>query len=748
MNNRKIELLAPGGDVDSVKTAVLAGADAIYCGLHVFNARNRAENIKFEDLQGLLRLAHKHDCKIFLTLNIVFFHSEFSALFKLLNQLVNTNIDGIIVQDIGLFYILSEYFPTLKVHASTQVTTHNTGQLKFLKRWNAERVNLCRELNISEIKALTDVAHENSLAIEVFVHGSYCISFSGLCNMSSVHGGRSGNRGRCSQPCRENYMKTKQGKEFPLNLKDNSAYFNVKELHDVGVDSFKIEGRIKDFDYVHTVVKAWRKQLDYFVNRHDVIKDNRELYKVFNRDFTNAFLVGHLNDDMFIDNPMSYSGKYLVEKNGYALNTELLKKQNKIYEDKEIQKESLKTKIDAIDIGKIPLKIVLSGTSGSSLKTIVETPDNTYEFYSKSNLAKHGNKEVDLVALENKFSPINDTEFYIQNIELDIDGEFYLPFREITAIKNKILYILNGSKAIIPPVSVPNLKGRKNKNKNPTLSVVISDYNDLDLCEIDLVDVYFQLPNSLSGKVDEYVHLFQKYTNLIPWFPSVLIGDDYSYAVSFLKLLQPELIVTNNSGIANEACESAISWIAGPLLNITNSYSVLALKEKFNCHGAFISNEVPKQQISFIQKPEDFQLFFSIYHPITLMTSRTCFFRTVTGCNKETMDSSCLLNCTKQAVIINENKETFHIEKTKGCYNTMYSPFNLLNLDVVNDIKHKFDGFFLDLRDVKTETNVELNNFELIKLFKNYVEGNADAAEKIKQNVYPTSNSQYSARVL
>ena len=180
---RTIELLAPGGDIDSIKAAILAGADAIYCGLNKFNARNRAKNIDFKDLNGILSLAHGNNCKVYLTLNIIILGSEIRALMGLLNKLVNTSIDGVIVQDLGLFYLLNSYFNDLKIHASTQLTTHNEGQIKFLHKLNAVQINLSRELNIDEIRSLTLVANENKILTEIFIHGSYCISFSGICYM-------------------------------------------------------------------------------------------------------------------------------------------------------------------------------------------------------------------------------------------------------------------------------------------------------------------------------------------------------------------------------------------------------------------------------------------------------------------------------------------------------------------------------------------------------------------------------------
>ena len=331
---RNIELLAPGGDIDSIKAAILAGADAVYCGLDKFNARGKAVNISFNDLNGILRLAHKNNCKVFLTLNIIIVQSEIPALFGLLNKLINTSIDGIIVQDLGLLYLLTTYFKNLKIHASTQLTTHNIGQLEFLHKLKVTQVNLSRELNIEEITELTKFAHKKNILTEVFVHGSNCISFSGLCYMSSVHNGSSGNRGRCSQPCRDQYLQTEIGKDFPLNLKDNSAYFDLKEIIDAGVDSIKIEGRIKKFHYVYTVVDAWRKQLESFYAENKLISNNTNLYKVFNRDFSNAFLKGNITKTMFIDNPRDNSAQHRADMNGCISNEDMEKAKKELYDEK------------------------------------------------------------------------------------------------------------------------------------------------------------------------------------------------------------------------------------------------------------------------------------------------------------------------------------------------------------------------------------------------------------------------------
>ncbi|MCI5223125.1 MAG: hypothetical protein D3924_10730 [Candidatus Electrothrix sp. AR4] len=428
---QEIELLAPGGDLDSIKAAIVAGANAIYCGLDKFNARNRAKNIAFEDLHGILRLAHKNDCQIFLTLNIIIVESEIPTLIRLLNKLVKTKIDGVIVQDVGMLYLLGKYFPGLKIHASTQLTTHNAGQIRFLSKLKATRVNLSRELSLHEIKELASTGHENNMLTEVFVHGSYCISFSGLCYLSSVHGGKSGNRGRCSQPCRDQYETTAAGNNFPLNLKDNSAYADLRELADAGVDSIKIEGRIKKFHYVYTVVKAWKKQLMRLYHHDKLIADKSDLYKVFNRDFSNGFLAGDINRSMFIDNSRDNSAIHRAEIKGGCTDENIEQAKRELYDLKTEIIHLVSNEIERLSIEKAPLTLTLSGKVGTPLKVSVETPDTSFFVLSDSIFQKNRqaaqslNEEVVLKRLK----ALNDTEYFIQHIDVEnLQHDLFIPF--------------------------------------------------------------------------------------------------------------------------------------------------------------------------------------------------------------------------------------------------------------------------------------------------------------------------------
>ena len=740
---RKIELLAPGGDIDSIKAAIIAGADAIYCGLDKFNARNRAVNINIKDLDGILNLAHRNNCKVFITLNIIIVQSEIPALIKLLNKLINTRIDGIIIQDLGLFYLLSKYFKGFNIHASTQLTTHNEGQINFLRKLSAIRVNLSRELNINEIKDLTLIGHKDMLT-EVFVHGSYCICFSGICYISSVHGGKSGNRGRCSQPCRDRYLTTPEGKNFPLNLKDNSAYYDLKELSDAGVDSIKIEGRIKKFDYVYTVVNCWRKQINSFYNQNRLINDNSDLYKVFNRDFSNSYLKGDINKDMFIDNPRDNSVKHLSVINTYSTNKKMVKDQIEFYEEKAETTTIVKNKIKQLSIDKAPLIISISGTIDTPLAISVKTPDTSFVVFSEKNLINAGKYTLNYDIILTRFKALNNTEYYIKHLELkNLQLNLFLSFKEITSIKNRILFILNGSKEIIAPIDVPLLQKQSVLKIKSTLSVLISSHKDLHLCNKTSVDIFYQLPDCIENKFYDFVDLFLSNKKLIPWFPSILIGESYNAAVKFLQKVQPKLIVTNNTGIAYEANKKGISWIAGPYLNIVNSFSLLCLKENFNCYGSFISNEITKNQIKAIIKPNNFKLYYSIYHPILLMTSRQCLFHQVTGCNKNRIDEKCIQECTKSSSITNLKNVSFLIEKTEGNYHCIYNNNNFLNTDIVTDLPDIFSSFFIDLRDIKTDTQIYMDKSRTIKLFENLLDGNPDSKKELKQMIHPSTNTQY-----
>ncbi|EPW6430023.1 U32 family peptidase [Vibrio parahaemolyticus] len=659
MTRDQFELLAPGGDLDSIKAAIAAGADAIYCGLDRFNARNRATNLTLDNLNGVLTLAHQHSCKIFLTLNVLILESEIPAIVRLLSQLNTTKIDGVIVQDLGLAYILKHHFPDLDVHASTQLNTHNEGQILFLNQLTASRVNLSRELNIDEIKHLAQFGREHNVMMEVFVHGSYCIGFSGICYISSARNGASGNRGRCSQPCREQYETTKTGNNYPLNMKDNSAFGDLEALADAGVYSLKVEGRIKKSHYVYTVVDNWRQQIDRLCEGLELSEDTTELYTVFNRDFSNAFLQGDFGKAMYIDNPRDHAVKHFskVYQCQSADDVQAVKK--KLYDDKTAIIEKVAEQTKSFDV-------TSTQVSGSSLKGSIDVP------------------------------------------------------------------------------TLPALPQPEPRQGAPKLSVLISSAQEAMLCEYHNIDVYYQLPMGLSGELSAMIELFQANPMLKPWFPAILIGEDYQAARVFLETIQPELLITNNSGVGMIAKELGLGWVAGPQMNTVNSYAFKCLQYEFAASGAFVSNELNMKQMRHIKRPQNMRSFYSIYHPNTLLTSRQCLFQQTEGCRKVKVNKGCLKRCDKRTSIINLKDNPYVVQKQKGSHNSIYSEHNVLNLQVLHDLPQLFTDVLIDLRDIQTETKVSASKPELIDAFLALLEEYSEqTVQTLNAMIQPTANAQY-----
>ncbi len=745
--NKKIELLAPGGDVEAIKAGIIAGANAVYCGLDNFNARNRAANLSFDDLPGILHLAHQHDCEVFLTLNVVILEQELASLIKLLNKLVNTKIDGIIVQDLGIFNLVKKHFPSLSVHASTQLTSHNEGQIKFLAKIGATRVNLSRELNINEIKSLTSVAHKHELLSEVFVHGALCVAFSGQCYSSSVSVGNSGNRGSCSQACRDEYEITEAGAKYPLNLKDNSAYFDLPALVDAGVDSLKVEGRIKNAHYVYTVVDTWRKQIDAFEKSGQLQNDDTNLHRVFNRDFTNSFLTGNLTKDMFIDSPRDYSLQHAVKESKVVLLKDIEQVKNDHYQQKNRLGDELAEKIKDISIAKQSISLSFTGKLNQplTLNIIVGDNEKTHRLETESTLSAAQQSPIDQSALEKSFKNFAFNNFDINDFNCTgLDENLSIPFKEITTLKNQATLLLTDSAKIIPHVNIPELVKHKKPSNKPSLSILIADVKDLYLCDLTDADVYFKLPESLKKGCNKHIDILLDNPRLIPWFPAVLIGKDYDESVRILEQVRPKRIVSNNTGIAYKAFEMGIEWIAGPFLNTTNSYVLLTLQEELNCAGAFISNEINRLQIKKIARPDNFKLLYSIYHPILLMTSRQCFFQRTVGCEKPSIEDGCMLKCEKSTTITNVKGVSYAVDKQKGGYPSIYNNEQFLNVDIVKDLGDLFDEFFIDLTDIGSGSKAAPDKAQLITQFENMLNGDETAPQNLEQIVELSTRNQYS----
>lgn len=329
--SENLELLAPAGDMESLKVAIGNGANSVYFGANYFNARKKAKNISDEEMEEAIDYAHLHSCRAYLTLNTLLLDEELDMAAELAGMAGRYGIDAVIVQDLGFAAMLKNNYPDLPIHASTQATIYDEYAIDACACIGFSRIILPRELSIPEIKRLTQYAKTKGIETEVFAHGALCVSYSGQCVMSSLIGGRSGNRGECAQPCRLPYDLTvlKRPKNQPtphLATKDISAFDHIEELIKAGVASIKIEGRMRSPEYVGEVIREFRTQIQYVINKmkfdrfEPAMKEMRKgsvenLLLAFNRggNFSDHYLTGHKGPDMMAGSHVGSFGVLLGE---------------------------------------------------------------------------------------------------------------------------------------------------------------------------------------------------------------------------------------------------------------------------------------------------------------------------------------------------------------------------------------------------------------------------------------------------
>lgn len=413
--NRDVEILAPAGSMECLRAAVAAGADAIYLGGTKFGARAYAQNLSEEDLVQAIKYVHIHGRKIYMTVNTLLKDRELNELYAYLLPYYKAGLDGVIVQDIGAVKFIGEYFPEMPVHASTQMTITNTLGADFLKRYGITRVVPARELSLKEIR---DMKKQTGLEMECFVHGALCYCYSGQCLLSSMIGGRSGNRGQCAQPCRLPYQTEGKKPADLMSLKDLCTIDILPELIDAGIDSFKIEGRMKQPEYVYTVVKMYRKYADQYLklqkegkgksSYHVSEADKRELLATYQRrGYCEGYYYQHNGKDMVsLKRP----------KNGRDGSAE-----EKPWQDIKVQE-----KINGI----------LTLSVGNRAKLTVSCGDVTVECIGQEVQAAQ-KQPLDPARIEKQMRKTGNTEFTFDNLEILIEGNVFLPMQALNELRRE-----------------------------------------------------------------------------------------------------------------------------------------------------------------------------------------------------------------------------------------------------------------------------------------------------------------------
>ena len=472
-----VELLAPAKDIECAMTAINCGADAVYIGASDFGARKKAGN-SLEDIKKIVDYAHLFNVKIYVTVNTVLYDEELKEVEKLIKNLYEIGVDALIIQDLG---ILKLDLPPIELHASTQCHNLDIEKIKFLQSLNLLRIVLPRELSLQEIKTIKE---KTKAELEFFVHGALCVSYSGQCYLSHAIGGRSANRGECAQPCRNKYSLVDENgnylikNKYLLSLKDFCLIDNLEELADSGVFSFKIEGRLKDKDYVKTVVSAYKKKIEKTKNLKNssdgivITAFEPDITKVFNRGFTkyniekdninsidtpknrgefigtvkslfkNGFEINlnkgielHQNDGIctFINNELKGSTVTKIQGNKIFLLSELkLKKGDKIFRnlDFEYQKYAQNSSVQR----KLPIDISVY-FGNEKITFSAQKGDNKTEITIKNDFEPAKNDQTENI--KKQFSKMGDTVFILKNIDIKGVSPF-IPVSKLNEIRRDL----------------------------------------------------------------------------------------------------------------------------------------------------------------------------------------------------------------------------------------------------------------------------------------------------------------------
>ena len=442
---KEIELLAPVGSFDSLKAAVQNGANAVYLGGKDFSARASANNFDREELKEAVKYAHIRDVRVFVTTNTLIKQNELEDFVEYAKFLYDIDVDAIIMQDIGAAMLIHELLPDFELHASTQMVAHSLEDVQYLESIGFKRVVLARELTVEEIKYICD---NTNVDIEIFVHGALCVCYSGGCLMSSMIGNRSGNRGRCAQPCRQKYtmIDISTGEEihnngdYLLSTKDLNTIEEIDKIIDTGVLSLKIEGRMKKPEYVATVIKSYRDAIDEYETTKKVnISDEtmEDLYTIFNRKFTKGLILGEVGDEVMNSNVPNNQGLYVGKVVDYNKKAKRLK----------IKLEGTLKKGDGINLGGGTIGRIIKGKDITQIGYKGETIELDFIGEAKKNQLVFKTSDTDLIDRAQK-TYTQDKEFTksLIDAEISIKLDSYPELRLID--KNENIVTVQGDKLV------------------------------------------------------------------------------------------------------------------------------------------------------------------------------------------------------------------------------------------------------------------------------------------------------------
>ena len=677
-----MKIVAPAGNMERFYSAISATADEIYLGLKGFGARRNAENFTVEELKKAIDYAHLRGSRIFLTLNTIMTNREIELLYPTLKDLYNYGLDAIIVQDIGYAEYLHKNFPSIEIHGSTQMTVANYYEINYLKELGFKRIVLPRELSFEEIK---EIRKYTDMELEVFVSGSLCISFSGNCYMSSFIGGRSGNRGMCAQPCRKEYKTSCGEKSYFLSPKDQLYGLDeIKKLQEIGVESIKVEGRMKDVSYVYETVS-------YFRNLINGIDKEENTHKLFNRGYSKGYfydndknimnreysynmgekigeVVGksiRLDEDIISGDGITFVSKDYKNLGGTYINKIAYKNEklilnfpegtkyifrnyNKRLNDeisKKIKNTDKKLEINFDFTAKLNekliLKIYLEDENGNRILNLEEISETLTQKAQRRAISEDDIKE--------KLSEIGDSEFTVKNIKIDIDENIFIPLSELKNLKRNAVEKFREK---ILSYFRRDLDSELKENNQGYFKLEIEKDEPKDL-EIRVIVSNEEQKNFLENIKDEY-SIKEVYYRTYDIAKQSRLGQhnlDNKLASNLYELLE-----NRNSAVM-------LNWN----MNIVNSYTINVLEKIEKLESFIISPEINFSKIRELGKTR-LKKALLIYSKLKGMTI-----------DVDIADS-------KNEIITNKENDKFNIIKNEyGTEIFLDKPLNIIN--IMEDIK-------------------------------------------------------------
>ncbi len=723
---RVVELLAPAGNMECLKAAVNAGANAVYIGGKNFGARSLAQNFSDEELKEAIKYCHLYDVKVHVTINTIIYDDEIEELIKYISFINSLGVDAVIVQDLGVIDIIRQRFKDLEIHASTQINTHNKETIEYLKKLGVKRIVFGREISIDEIKKI-----DTDIEKEVFIHGALCVSYSGQCLFSEIIGGRSGNRGLCAGPCRLNYKLIKEhdgnfeqintNGDYLLSTKDLCTIEHLNEILESGVDSLKIEGRMKKSEYVYLVVSIYRKAIDnyYKYGETKLTKDDMEKLKLaFNREFTKGFILNENSSDInnaYRPNHMGIEiGKVIGIQNHKVkikLSNNLTQGDgirilnsscedvgfivNKIYKNnlyirkghkndiieldtkEKIDRNSVVIKTSSIELEKeieflmkkekkVPIKMHFIGRIGKKLELIaMDNRNNIVKTISNLEAFKAEKLPVTKPDIYNKLSRTNHTPFRLQVLDISLDHDLFIPLKEVNEIKRTALEQLKklriqNYKTLAPDTHNMNINNNFPKQEKKYIKCLVKTEEQLKACidqNIDYIYVEEDLYNMYKDKYSNLILVLPRINKTYKSYPDVPL---LIRELGSLEVYKGNKITTDYT------------------FNITNSYSIYLLNDS-KVNTITLSTELGDKNLGMMMK--NFKnlpnLELIIYGNIEAMVTKYCILNKHIN---EKLKSCSICKNEDKYYLVDRKEEKYRILTDNMCNNIImsYKKINLI----------------------------------------------------------------------